>query len=124
VCSLKTQDVQRLIESNSQVRIAMVRLLSERLRDADHRRKVFAAFDSLGRVAVCLVELCDRFGAEREGGVDIGLAITQDELAAWAGSSREAVAKAMGLLRSLGWVHTERRRVVVRDLAALRRYAP
>jgi CRP/FNR family cyclic AMP-dependent transcriptional regulator len=35
VCSLKTQYVQQLIESSPQVGIAMVRLLSERLREAE-----------------------------------------------------------------------------------------
>jgi CRP/FNR family transcriptional regulator, cyclic AMP receptor protein len=69
------------------------------------------------------VELCDRFGAEQDGRIDTGLAITQDELASWAGASREAVAKAMAILRTLGWVETERRRIVVLDLPALRHYA-
>jgi CRP-like cAMP-binding protein len=74
-------------------------------------------------VAGCLVELCDRFGTSDPGGVDTGLAITQDELAGWAGASRESVAKAMAVLRDLGWVETHRRRVIVLDLPALRRYA-
>jgi CRP/FNR family cyclic AMP-dependent transcriptional regulator len=39
------------------------------------------------------------------------------------GASREAVAKAMHQLRNLGWIETDRRRVVVVDLPALRRYA-
>ena len=75
------------------------------------------------RVARRLVELTDRFGDAEAEVVDTGLALTQDELAAWAGASREAVAKAIGLLRTLGWVRTERRRIVVLDLPALRRYA-
>jgi CRP/FNR family transcriptional regulator, cyclic AMP receptor protein len=37
VCSLKTEEVQQLIESNPQVGIAIVRLLSERLRAAEVR---------------------------------------------------------------------------------------
>jgi CRP/FNR family transcriptional regulator, cyclic AMP receptor protein len=75
------------------------------------------------RVAGRLVELCDRYGAEDGVGIDVGLSITQDELAAWAGASREAVAKGMALLRTLGWVQTERRRIIVLDLPALRRYS-
>ena len=113
-----------LLERRPRLALLLLPTTIARLREADRQRVDYAVHDVVGRVARRLVELCDRFGAELEGGVDIGLAITQDELAAWAGSSREAVAKAMGLLRSLGWVHTERRRVVVRDLAALRRYAP
>jgi CRP/FNR family transcriptional regulator, cyclic AMP receptor protein len=94
-----------------------------RLRTADRQRVDYAVNDVVVRVAGRLVELCDRFGTEDGAGIEIGLALTQDELAAWAGASREAVAKAMALLRTLGWVQTERRRIVVVDLPALRRYA-
>jgi CRP/FNR family transcriptional regulator, cyclic AMP receptor protein len=94
-----------------------------RLRTADRQRVDYAVNDVVVRVAGRLVELCDRFGSEDGSGVHIGLSITQDELAAWVGASREAVAKAMALLRTLGWVQTERRRILVRDLDALRRYA-
>jgi len=106
-------------------RIAFVLLCSviARLRTADRQRVDYAVNDVVVRVAGRLVELCDRFGYEDGAGIEIGLSITQDELAAWAGASREAVAKAMAVLRSLGWVQTERRRILVLDLPALRRYA-
>jgi CRP/FNR family cyclic AMP-dependent transcriptional regulator len=106
-------------------RIALVLLCSviARLRTADRQRVDYAVNDVVVRVAGRLVELCDRFGSEDGAGIEIGLSITQDELASWAGASREAVAKAMALLRTLGWVQTERRRILVLDLDALRRYA-
>jgi CRP-like cAMP-binding protein len=53
--------------------------------------------------------------------VRITLPLSQDELAGWTGASREAVAKALHALRSLGWVDTARRRITVLDLEALRR---
>jgi CRP-like cAMP-binding protein len=111
------------LERRPRVALVLLRSVVARLRDSDRQRVDYAVNDVVVRVAVRLVELCDRFGAERDGHVDTGLALTQDELAAWAGASREAVAKAMAILRSLGWVQTERRRVVVLDLPALRRYA-
>jgi CRP-like cAMP-binding protein len=106
-------------------RIAFVLLCSviARLRTADRQRVDYAVNDVCVRVAGRLVELCDRFGCEDGTRIDIGLSLTQDELAAWAGASREAVAKAMALLRTLGWVQTERRRILVLDLESLRRYA-
>jgi FixJ family two-component response regulator len=36
---------------------------------------------------------------------------------------REAVSKALGAMRTLGWIETRRRVIVVRDRAALRRHA-
>ena len=111
------------LERRPRIALVLLRGVAERLRAADRQRVDYAVNDVVVRVAGRLVELCDRFGAESDGAVDIGLGITQDELASWAGASREAVAKAMALLLTLGWVHTERRRILVLDLPALRRYA-
>jgi CRP/FNR family cyclic AMP-dependent transcriptional regulator len=111
------------LETRPRVALVLLRSVAARLREADRRRVDYAVNDVVVRVAGRLVELCDRYGAEDGAGIDVGLAITQDELAAWAGASREAVAKGMALLRTLGWVQTERRRIIVLDLPALRRYS-
>jgi CRP-like cAMP-binding protein len=52
--------------------------------------------------------------------VRIDLPLTQEELAGWAGASREAVTKALHSLRELGWIETGRRTVTIRDIDALR----
>ena len=111
------------LEHRPRIALTLLRSVVARLRESDRQRVDYAVNDVVVRVAGRLVELCERFGAEHDGQIDTGLAITQDELAAWAGASREAVAKAMGILRALGWIRTERRRTVVLDLPALRRYA-
>jgi CRP/FNR family cyclic AMP-dependent transcriptional regulator len=105
----------------------VMRLLSSRLRDADDKRVGFAAQDTLGRVAARLVELGERYGAEQAGAAEgdanslrIDLPITQEDLAAWTGTSREGVSRALQTLRSLGWVETARRSIVILDLDALR----
>jgi len=102
----------------------MLRLLAARLRDADDKRVGFAAQDTLGRVAARLVELGERYGEEHGdgdgAGLRIDLPITQEDLAAWTGTSREGVSRALQTLRSLGWVETARRSIVVLDLDALR----
>ena len=53
-------------------------------------------------------------------GLRIDLAITQEDLAAWTGTSREGVSRALQTLRSLNWVETGRRSIVILDLDALR----
>jgi CRP/FNR family transcriptional regulator, cyclic AMP receptor protein len=74
-------------------------------------------------VAARLVELAQRYGEQTDRGVIIDLPISQEELAGWTGSSREAVAKALHSLRDLGLVVTERRQITVSDLDGLRRQA-
>ena len=53
----------------------------------------------------------------------IALPLSQEELAAWTGASREAVSKALQLFRSLHIVETGRRHITVLDPEALRRRA-
>jgi len=46
--------------------------------------------------------------------------ISQEELASWAGASRAGIAQALQVLRELHWLETQRRRIIIRDAAALR----
>src|SRR5438128_1275792 len=116
-------DFRAFLERNPRVSLLLVTMLSRRLRDADRKRVEFTAQDSTGRVAARVVELSERFGDRVENGLKIDLPISQEELAGWTGCSRDSVVKALHAMRELGWIETERRRIVVLDLDALRRRA-
>jgi CRP-like cAMP-binding protein len=87
---------------------------------ADRQRVDLATRDVTGRVAKRLLELAERALQADAGPSPAGLELSQEELAAWTGASREAVAKSLHLLRELGWVQTARRKIKVLDPAALR----
>jgi CRP/FNR family cyclic AMP-dependent transcriptional regulator len=109
------------LQSHGRVAVLLMRSIIDKLRDADRKRIEFGAHDTTGRVAARLVEMAERFGQPAPDGVKIGLPFSQDELAGWTGASREAVSKALGVLRSAGEIRTGRMSVVVKDLEALRR---
>ena len=113
-------EFERYLQAHGRVAFLLMRELAMRLRDADRKRIEFGAYDTTGRVAARLVELAERFGTASPEGVRIELPLSQDELAGWTGSSREAVTKALRALREEGWIQTGRLRVTVRDLDALR----
>ena len=108
------------LERRPRVALVILRMVAGRLRYADAQQADFATHDVVGRVAHRLVELCERFGEPGADRIEIELPLSQEELAAWTGASREAVSKALQLLRSLRIVETRRRRVAVLDLEALR----
>jgi CRP-like cAMP-binding protein len=111
------------LRTHGDAAIALLRLVTSRLRDSDRKRVEAAAYDIPARVARRLVELADRFGEPDGRGTRIAVALTQDELAGWVGASREAVAKALRVLRDRGFVVTGRRTMTVLDLDGLRRRA-
>ena len=117
------RDLDRALAESPEAARELLSILAARLRDADRTRVEFATLDTLGRVAVRLLELCERFGRSTADGVLISVPISQEELAGWCGASREATVKALRTLRELGRVTTGRNRLVVHDLQALRRHA-
>jgi CRP/FNR family cyclic AMP-dependent transcriptional regulator len=123
VLVLSSQAFVAFLHRTPSVALVLVRLLNRRLRDATRDRLEFGALDTVGRVCSKLVELADRFGAADEDGVRIDVAITQEELAAWTASSREAVIRALRTLRELGWIETRRRGITLLDVESLRRRA-
>jgi CRP/FNR family transcriptional regulator, cyclic AMP receptor protein len=112
-----------LLEHHPRMALVILRMVARRLRYADIQQAQFGTHDVVGRLAHRLVELVERLGTERDDGIEVTLPFSQEDLASWVGASREAVSKAFLTLRSLKIVETGRRRVIVRDLAALERHA-
>lgn len=123
VVSVGVAEFQGFLRSHPDAAVGLLRGLTRRLRESDRKRVEFAAWDTLGRLARLLVELAGQHGRPDASGVRIELPLSQQELAAWTASSREAVNKALRTMKGRGWVSTQRRAVVVHDLAALRRRA-
>lgn len=117
------RDLNRALDDDPGAARELLTILAGRLRDADRKRLEFASLNTLGRVAMRLLELCERFGEPAEEGVTVDLPLSQEELAAWCGASREATVKALKALRDLGLVTTGRRTVVIHDAEALGRHA-
>lgn len=111
------------LQCTPRVALLLVRLVSGRLRDADRKRAEYGSHDSTGRVARRLLELSQQHGVAEGDGIRITLPLSQEELAGWTGSSREAVSKALRTLREEGLIDTQRRSITVRDPEELRRFA-
>ncbi|NBE95216.1 Crp/Fnr family transcriptional regulator [Nonomuraea sp. KC401] len=120
VTGLVVRDFVSFLEAHGRVAVLLMKLVSERLRDSDRKRIEYGAFDTTGRVATRLLELADRYGEQTTSGLRVALPLSQDELAGWTGSSREAVSKALRTLRDRGLIETGRRRVTIHDVEGLR----
>jgi CRP-like cAMP-binding protein len=106
------------LTANPAAAVELLRSVTRRLRAADRRRAEFGSMDVVSRLARLLLELRDRYG----GGSTIGIALTQEELAGWTGASREAVVKALRVLRERGLIETGRRQIRILDAEELRHF--
>lgn len=98
----------------------LLRSVAMRLRETSRRQVEYGALDAVGRVCRRLIELTERYGEPTAAGTLIAAPLTQSDIAAWAGLSREAVVRVLHDLRRLGWVTTSPRSIVVVDAHAVR----
>jgi len=121
VGSLSGDEFRAFLTEHPDVGLILIRMLVRRLAEADRDRIDLATHDSIGRVAGRLLELAEEHGVPAGGGRRIDLSLSQDELASWTGATRETVSRALRLMRTLGWIATDRRAITVLDPAALRK---
>ena len=118
-----TRTFRSHLESTPRVAVVLLEVIVRRFRETTIKRSQSTASDTMGRVAARILELSERYGTPVDHGTEIVMPISQEELAAWTGASRAGVAHALQAMRELGWLTTQRRRIVVTDLEALRKRA-
>jgi CRP/FNR family transcriptional regulator len=123
VCSVKTEVVEQLIESNPRVGLAMVRLLSERLREAEVRLAELAHQQVPARLANLILRLGASEGIMSREGIRIPTPYTHRQLGTMISANREAVSRAMAELREEGVVEVVGRRIHIKDGEALEQAA-
>ncbi len=117
---LRAAEFQQFVVAHARVAPLVFERVAALLAEADRQLVDFATRDVTARIAGRLLELAEQAGEPHGAGVRITLALSQDELGAWAGASREAVARSLHLLRELGWIETRRREITISNLDGLR----
>jgi CRP/FNR family transcriptional regulator, cyclic AMP receptor protein len=117
---IPAQTFRAHLERTPRVAVVLLEVLTRRFREATVNRAQFVSLDTMGRLSARIVEVAERYGVNSDGELRIAMPISQEELAGWVGSSRAGMAHALQTMRELRWIATERRRLVVRDLDALR----
>jgi len=123
VVSLKREELEDLIMKKPEVGLRLVRELAQRLHDSEARYTDIIAKDVPARLATQILTLVDYEGVVRRESYRIPTHYTHEQLASMIGCKRVAVTKAFSKLREDGAVELEDRRIVVKDLDALRELA-
>jgi len=103
------------------IALQMLATLAHRLRQTDAMVEDLLFLDVHGRVAKKLLELAETNGARTAEGIRIDMKLTQSDLAAMVGASRESVNKVMSYLLDKQYVSVEKRKITVMRLAELRK---
>ena len=111
---LRRRDLLRFVEERPGIALAITRTFARRLREALALVEDLAFRDVTSRIAKILLE-------GQDGQPEAAPRLTQELLAAMAGSRREVVGRALKALSQDGAIRLERGRIHVRDRRALER---
>lgn len=114
---LRRADFLRLMKEDSNLAVQILKLVCLRLRQTNQRVEDSAFLDLPARLAKRLIQLDEDYATEDEPHAFV--AISQAELGAFLGASRESINKHLQVWRQEGWIELARGKVRVIDPASL-----
>ena len=116
---------RELISTEPIMREALLATLAAEVRRLTHHVEELHFLDITGRLASRLARLAAETGAARlaDGAIRLAGPLTQGDLAAMIGCTRQSVNKLLGLFTDDGLIRLERDRIVILDLDGLNRTA-
>lgn len=121
-CVIRTLSIERfqaLVRRFPEVSLAIIRALSVRLRWVAHLAVSLETQNAAGRICTVLLALCERFAQRTPQGMQIDLRLTNEDLAAIAGVTRQFANATLGDLKRRGLLHSKGGVLVIADPAAL-----
>jgi CRP/FNR family transcriptional regulator, cyclic AMP receptor protein len=119
--TLQRSDFHNTIQKNPKIAILVLEALSKRLRNTNQMVEDLIFLDVYGRVAKKLLELAEAHGDKVDDGVRIDVRLTQQELAAMVGASRESVNKVLGYFTDKNFISTDKHRITIHNTNDLKR---
>ncbi|MBK7381376.1 MAG: Crp/Fnr family transcriptional regulator [Ignavibacteriales bacterium] len=104
---VQRNDFLNLLKNHTEVSIALLQELTQRLRAAGMKIKALSLKDAEGKVASVILQLAEEIGKIRQGVVEIEKLPYQHELANMAGTSRETISRTLHTFAKKGLVELD-----------------
>lgn len=108
------------LDADAEFSFAVIRLLTEELRHAEHHLAGLARKSVRARLAEVLLILADKFGYE-EDGETIAVSLSREEIAGLVGTATETAIRILNSLKEENLLATSGRKIRLTDKAGLRR---
>jgi CRP/FNR family transcriptional regulator len=117
---LRQNDFKQILKNNPNIALELIKVLCERLRNADKEIESLS-FDSVtSRIARGLIELSKKYGKPTELGKQLNLIFSKKEIAEYSGTVREVATRVLNHLHKLGYIDFKDRHIVITNEPKLR----
>ena len=115
VLTLYRNDFIAVVNDYPQIAVQLLKELARRLRKSDRQIASLSLSDAEKRIALCIIRFADEQGVIQNGKVSIPKTPIQQDIANMAGTSRETVSRALGLLEKEDLIERNGRELIILD---------
>ena len=115
VLTLDRNDFIAVVNDYPQIAVQLLKELARRLRKSDRQIASLSLSDAEKRIALCIIRFADEQGVIQNGKVSIPKTPIQQDIANMAGTSRETVSRALGLLEKEDLIERNGRELIILD---------
>ena len=115
VLTLDRNDFIAVINDYPSIAVQLLKELARRLRKSDRQIASLSLSDAEKRIALCIIRFADEQGVIQNGRVSIPKTPIQQDIANMAGTSRETVSRALGLLEKEDFIERNGRELMILD---------
>ena len=115
VLTLDRNDFIAVVNDYPQIAVQLLKELARRLRKSDRQIASLSLSDAEKRIALCIIRFADEQGVIQNGKVSIPKTPIQQDIANMAGTSRETVSRALGLLEKEDLIERNGRELMILD---------
>ena len=115
VLTLDRNDFIAVVNDYPQIAVQLLKELARRLRKSDRHIASLSLSDAEKRIALCIIRFADEQGVIQNGKVSIPKTPIQQDIANMAGTSRETVSRALGLLEKEDLIERNGRELIILD---------
>ena len=115
VLTLDRNDFIAVVNDYPQIAVQLLKELARRLRKSDRQIASLSLSDAEKRIALSIIRFADEQGVIQNGKVSIPKTPIQQDIANMAGTSRETVSRALGLLEKENLIERNGRELIILD---------
>ena len=121
VCFIPKQEILQFFNENNQFSLNMMKSVCGDLKDADDNMVNLAQKTVKQRLAETLLKLESDFGSNDDG--SLKLQLSRDEIAGMIGTATESCIRLLSDFNKLGWIELSGKKIVLKDINALKNLA-
>lgn len=119
VVLIPSAHLQELMEESAPLTLGVTKLIGLRRKRIERRLRSLLFRNNRDRLVHLLVELAEQYGNATSEGIELGIRLSHQDLAAIIGATRETVTTLLGEMQAEGLLRIRRQRLLIRDLPKL-----